>query len=240
MLDFLYNLFSGIGFNEPLHPPITHMPIGLAVGALLFFLVAVILKKNQFVLTARHVSILAFIFAFPTILLGVFDWIHYYNAAMITPIIIKMILAGVLLIVLGAGIILGSEIKMRSLVMTILYAVAFVAVIGLGYFGSGLVDGRGVAQGQEALTGDAEAGKTVFVGNCQSCHQNGGNSINPDYPLATSAKLADIEQFIKFVRKPEMRDGTHGDMPPFSEDLISRKEAGSLYAYIKEMAQKWK
>ena len=72
------------------------------------------------------------------------DWIHFYHAALFTPIKIKMALAGVVLVVLGAGIILGSEIKLHTMTMTVLYAVAFFAVIGLGYFGSGIIYGRGL------------------------------------------------------------------------------------------------
>jgi hypothetical protein len=111
---------------------------------LIFFLTAIVFKRKNLVLTARHASILAFIFAFPTILLGVMDWIHFYHATLFTPIKIKMALASVALIVLGAGIILGSEIKLHTMTMTILYVTAFFAMIGLGYFGSGIVYGRGL------------------------------------------------------------------------------------------------
>jgi uncharacterized membrane protein len=144
MIDDLYALLAKIGFKEPLHSPITHMPIGLVVGALIFFLVAVVFKRKNLVLTARHASILAFIFAFPTIMLGVMDWIHFYHATLFVPIMIKMMLAGIALIVLGAGIILGSEVKLHTMTMTVLYAIAFVAMMGLGYFGSGIIYGRGL------------------------------------------------------------------------------------------------
>jgi uncharacterized membrane protein len=144
MIDEFYAKLAKLGFNEPLHSPITHMPIGLVVGALIFFLVAIVFKKKNLILTARHASILAFIFAFPTILLGVMDWIHFYHAALFTPIKIKMALALVALIVLGAGIILGSEIKLHTMSMTILYVAAFFVMIGLGYFGSGIVYSRGL------------------------------------------------------------------------------------------------
>ena len=152
MLDELYAFLAKIGFNEPLHSPVTHMPIGLVAGALIFFIVAIIFKRNSLVLTARHASILAFIFAFPTIMLGVMDWIHFYHAALFVPIIIKMVLASAALVILGAGIILGSEIKLHSVTHTVLYAAAFVVMIGLGYFGSGIVYGRGL---QVKVTGAA-------------------------------------------------------------------------------------
>ena len=95
-------------------------------------------------MTARHASILAFIFGFPTIMFGVMDWIHFYHATLFVPILIKMTLAFIALTVLGAGIILGSEIKLHTMTMTILYVIAFVAMIGLGYFGSGIIYGRGL------------------------------------------------------------------------------------------------
>jgi uncharacterized membrane protein len=145
MIDEMYALLARIGFTEPLHSPITHMPIGLVVGALIFFLVGILFKKQNFILTARHASILAFVFVFPTILLGVFDWIHFYHATLFTPIKIKMTLACIAMVLLGAGIILGSEIKLHSVTMTFIYALTFIVMIGLGYFGSGIIYGRGLS-----------------------------------------------------------------------------------------------
>jgi uncharacterized membrane protein len=144
MIDALYEFLSRHGFGEPLHSPITHMPIGLSVGALIFFVTAIIFKQKQLVLTARHASILAFIFVFPTILFGVFDWIHFYHATLFVPIIIKMCLASAALILLGTGIILGSEIKLHSISMTLIYALTVVVMVGLGYFGAGIIYGRGL------------------------------------------------------------------------------------------------
>lgn len=144
MIDQLYLFLANLGFNEPLHPPITHMPIGLAVGALTFFIVALIFKYKALVFSARHASILALVFVFPTILFGVFDWMHFYHATLFTPIKIKMALASIVLILLGAGIIVGSEIKLHSITMTIIYAATCIAMIGLGYFGAGIIYGRGL------------------------------------------------------------------------------------------------
>jgi uncharacterized membrane protein len=144
MIDDLYLFLAKLGFNEPLHSPITHMPIGLAMGALIFFLVAIIFKRKNLILTARHASILAFVFVFPTIILGVFDWIHFYHATLFTPIKIKMVLAAMALLLLGGGIIVGSEIKLHSITMTIIYSATCIVMIGLGYFGAGIIYGRGL------------------------------------------------------------------------------------------------
>ncbi len=241
MIDGLYQFLASIGFNEPLHPPITHMPVGLVAGALIFFLVAIILKRKNFVPCARHVAILAFVFAFPTILFGVFDWLYFYKAALITPIIIKMILAGLVVIVLGTGIILGSEIKLHSMWMTIIYALAFICVIGLGYFGAGLIYGRGTSESATSLTEQQRSGREIFARNCTACHANGGNSINPEYPLRTTVLLENREEFIAFLRNPAAMVGESSRMPLFSEERMSDQAATAVYDYIKAMvATTWK
>lgn len=146
MIDLLFRFLKSVGFDEPLHPPITHLPIGLIMGGTVFFILAIVFKVKSLIITARHASILALVFAFPTILLGVIDWIHFYNGALIQPIIIKMILASTLLIVLGIGIIMGSEIKLYTIRMAIIWVICFLLVVGLGYEGAGLIYGRGVTK----------------------------------------------------------------------------------------------
>jgi uncharacterized membrane protein len=163
MLDQLYLFLAKFGFTEPLHSPITHMPIGLVVGALIFFILAIVFKNKNLVLTARHASILAFVFVFPTILLGVFDWIHFYHATLFTPIKIKMALAAVALVLLGAGIILGSEIKLHTISMTIIYSATCVCMIGLGYFGAGIIYGRGLEMKTPKAAGAAVGAKKPGV-----------------------------------------------------------------------------
>src|SRR4030065_839747 len=104
-------MLTRIGFTDPPHAMLLHMPIALIPGALLFFLVAVIVRREVLVPTARHVFILAFIFIFPTILFGVLDWLHYFQGQMIQPIKFKIGLAAGVLVITGAGVILGSELK---------------------------------------------------------------------------------------------------------------------------------
>jgi uncharacterized membrane protein len=180
MIDDLYSLLAKFGFNEPLHSPITHMPIGLAVGALVFFLVAVLFKRKNLALTARHASILAFIFVFPTVLLGVFDWVHFYHATLYTPIKIKMGLASLALLFLGAGIILGSEIKLHSIAMTIVYAATCLVMTGLGYFGAGIVYGRGLEMKRPQQTSPAQT-KHVASDSLHS-NKNPAKSDSPTSP----------------------------------------------------------
>ena len=247
MIESLYKLLTSFGYTDPLHPPVTHMPIGLAIGAFVFFVVAIIFKRKQLVITARHVSILALIFAFPTILFGVFDWIHFYHGVLLPAIEIKMILAAILLVLLGIGIVLGSEVKPHNVWMTILYTACVAVVVALGWFGGGLVYGRTGASKPAAVSaapaqpstakppaalGDATAGQTVFADNCQACHANGQNLIVPTLPIRGSKRLASLDSFVAFVRNPAMPDGTEGQMPPFPADVLSDTQAKNLYAYV--------
>jgi mono/diheme cytochrome c family protein len=256
VIDTLYQWLASIGYKDPLHAPLTHFPIALAIGALLFFLGALIFSRKSLVLTARHVAILAFLFAFPTILFGVFDWLHFFKGVLLTEIKIKMILAAVVLVVLAAGIILGSEIKVRTVPLLIVYALASVAVIGLGYFGARLVYGGWAGAAAAAQVAPAappaeaqpkapaqappsKAGEALFASNCQACHPNGGNIVVAQLPLKTSKYLAGEQAFVSFIRAPKMPDGSAGGMPAFTPDLLSDQQAGELYQYIMAVRSRW-
>jgi mono/diheme cytochrome c family protein len=247
MIDSLYELLGRAGFTDPLHAPLTHIPIGLVIGAFLFFLAAVIFGKKNLALTARHVSILAFIFVFPTILFGVFDWLHFFKGAFLAPIKYKMVLASAVVVLLAAGIILGSEVKVRTAPLMVVYALAVVAVVGLGWFGGKLVYGGfspppepAAAQGTVSAAPAAPGGQRLFGANCSSCHPNGGNAIVTELPLKKSKMLESAVQFTAFIRSPKMPDGSAGQMPSFGDDQLTDKQAAELYGYIRSMLPAWK
>jgi len=258
VIDAIYQVLARIGFTDPLHAPITHIPIGLVIGAAIFFYVAVIFKRQSMFLTARHVSILAFIFVFPTILFGVMDWLHFFKGALIPPIEMKMILATAVMLLLGTGIILGSEVRVRNAPMMVIYALAVVAVVGLGWYGARLVYGGFSAQAAEvpaqpapataapraraapgpAVPSPTRAGARLFTANCAGCHPGGANVVAPDLPLKGAKQLGSLNAFVSFIRNPTMPNGSPGGMPAFPADQISDTDAGDLYQYIQ--AQGWK
>ena len=259
MIDGIYNLLARVGFTDPLHAPITHIPIGLVIGAAIAFYVAVIFRKKSLQLTARHVSILAFIFVFPTILFGVMDWLHFFKGALIPPIKMKMILASCLMVLLGTGIILGAEVRVRIAPMMVIYALAVVCVVGLGWYGARLVYGNwagsqpaaeaqtptapaagapAAAAATPAAPSPARAGARLFAANCAACHPGGANIVAPELPLKGAKQLASQDIFVSFIRNPLMPNGSAGPMPAFSADQVSDKDAGDIYQYI--LAQHWK
>jgi uncharacterized membrane protein len=108
-MEFLYQFLHSHGYDLPLHPPVTHMPTGLIVGAFIFLLAAPILKRDAFLKAAHYCIVLALIFFFPAVFLGFTDWWHFYAGVSIFPIKMKIILTGALLIFLAAAVIV--EIK---------------------------------------------------------------------------------------------------------------------------------
>jgi uncharacterized membrane protein len=242
-IDALYRLLTKIGFTDPLHPPIVHIPIGLVIGAFCFLVVALVFKRERLVLTARHASILALIFAVPSIVLGVIDWIHFYRAAMIPAIKIKIVLAILLLVLLTIGIFLGGKGKSRNAALAVVYGLSFLCVVALGYYGASLIYAHGPASSARTApaspgtaTGPApagfDAGKALFSDNCQSCHPGGQNSVYPKLPVKGSKRLASLAAFDAFVRAPTMPDGKAGDMPGYGKDALTSAQVKDLYAYL--------
>jgi mono/diheme cytochrome c family protein len=245
MVDALYGLLNSVGFTDPLHALIVHMPMGLVIGAFLLVLIAILFNKSRLMLTARHISILAFVFVFPTILFGVFDWLHFFKGAMIPAIRFKIIFAAAVLVILAVGIIVGSGVKVRTVPAAVFAALAFVAVVGLGYFGGSLVYGGWASKARPAAGAAAAspanpAGEKVFAENCAACHAGGGNVVDGRFTLKGSRRIGSLADFTAFIRAPAMPDGSEGPMPPFPKGQLSNAQAGDLYDYVRGMLPSWK
>jgi mono/diheme cytochrome c family protein len=246
MVDFFYRVLAALGYQHPVHVLFTHMPIGLVTGAFFLMLVALLFRKQNLQRSARHVFILALVFAVPTVIFGVMDWIHFYNGAWLPAIKAKIILASILLALLVAGAILGRPGKAGSPVMLVIYILSFLTVVGLGYFGGNLVFGESSSSAAPSRTNpprlavspeDLQAGAAIFAANCQACHPQGRNVVVPSLPIRTSRRLASVDTFTAFIRDPKMPDGSPGNMPPFSKGDIPDAAAGRLYAYLVDMTQ---
>ena len=100
MIEFVYHLLEKIGFTHPLHPAITHLPMGMVFGAILFLAVSFVFKKDDLARTAHHCITLALIFVLPTMLLGFMDWQYKFDGEWSNIIVTKFVLALTLLIFL--------------------------------------------------------------------------------------------------------------------------------------------
>ena len=223
-----YYALASIGYTDPIHPPLTHMPIGLVVAALIFGFAGLILRRPLLSKMAGYSLLLAWLFIFPTVLLGFMDWQHYYQGAAFFPIIVKISLACFLFVILSLGLYLVLSGREESKALLVIYILAFFTVGGLGYFGGRLVFGGRAPAAPPAL----QAGGVLFENYCMACHPNGGNAIMPDMIITGSDNLTDFPTFLKWIRNPLKDNGKKGPMPQFLPWKISDQNARQLYDYL--------
>lgn len=243
-----------MGYTHPLHPPLTCVPIGMVIGALVFGLSARVLRRPALLVTARHCTILAFIGLFPTAALGYLDWQHFYGGRWILPIKMKMILAGVLFILLLLALILRSRTEATSKKVLPIYFLCFITVTAIGYFGGELVFGHEGGAGAPASGGQQEpkgppeatyAGLAAILNDhCVVCHS--GSSAPVGLKLDTYSELmagsqngpvvvpgkpdeSEIVRRIKGLSQPRM---------PFGKPPLSNEEIGLITSWIEQGAPK--
>ena len=133
MIELLYDLLNRVGFTHPLHPAITHLPMGMAMGAFLFSFGS--LRYAELARTARHCAILGFIFVPPTMFLGILDWQHFYQGDWTTHIIVKFVLAITLAVLFAAAIKVGGSEPKNPRLPILLHTLCLLAAVGLGFTG---------------------------------------------------------------------------------------------------------
>src|SRR5262249_44629319 len=83
------------------------------------------------------------------------------------------------------------------------------------------------AQTQPAATGNAQAGKDLYLRySCYACHGYDGHG-------GSGARLAPlpmtVTRFTAYVREPQRR------MPPYREKVLTDAQLADLFAYIKSL-----
>ena len=229
IFDPVYSALADIGFHDPLHPALTHFPIALVFVALMLWAGSLYWREHpSWRISAQHCLILAWLFFFPTVLLGYMDWQHYYHGVWIFAIKAKIALAIVLFILLSLGLLLILSGKSESRALPVIYALGTVTVVALGYFGGHMVySGRTRATPQEF-----HAGMVIYDAKCSACHPNGGNAIIPSYPIKGSQYLETQDKFIAFIRNPRLTDGSKGPMQTFPPSYISDQQGRELYRFL--------
>ena len=234
MLEFLYQTLTKIGYTHPIHPPVTHVTVGMVIGAFVFGIVAWKLRHQGLVKTAHHCIILALLALIPTVILGVLDWKYFYAGTWLFPIKMKIALAGLLLILLVFALSAGYKVETVSKSAVILYAFCLLNVTALGYFGGELVFGDRTAR-KEVETVGVEVNAQQFTKSCSACHPNGGNSIKPHLPLKDAPQLVNFETFLSYIRSPKAGDGSTTVMPSFSPEKLSDQQAREIYQYVTQV-----
>ncbi|MHB8110987.1 MAG: DUF2231 domain-containing protein, partial [Syntrophorhabdaceae bacterium] len=132
MIEQLYRLLDNIGYLHPLHPAVTHIPVGLVFGSLLLGLVSLVLRREETANAARYSATIAFIFFFPTVLLGYMDWQRYYAGGWLHPIKIKIFLGIALFLLLCISLIFKRKMgTIPGIAAAVVYGLAFLTTVGL-------------------------------------------------------------------------------------------------------------
>ena len=235
MIEFIYQTLAKIGYTHPLHPPATHLPAGLIIGAFVFALMAWIFNRSNLAQTARHCFILALIMAVPTILLGLMDWQYRFGGAYLFEIKMKLALGGILLLLLLVAVVYASLAGAFTKTVMAIYALCLLTVIGLGYFGGELVYGTKAPAGEE-VKGLAAEGAQVFNKNCSACHHTDSTAIKVGPGLKgvfkqdkfpVSGLGVSDENFRKQLMTP------FDKMPPFGH--LADEKVDALIAYLKTL-----
>ena len=158
MDQLLYDLLGKVGFAHPLHPVLITMVVGPVIASFIFAAVAQFFGKPQFFKTARQLTVVAFVFWFPTVAIGIIDWIHFYGASpKMMEINIKLVLAGILFVVLLGNILLFKKDDNRPVASLLLTLAGTILVSALGFLGGDIVFGNESSKAAAA----APAGSTT-------------------------------------------------------------------------------
>ena len=140
MTETIFALLAQVGFTHPLHPALTHIPMGMVMGCFFFGLFAWTAGRTELRRTAHHCAILALIFIGPTIIAGLMDWQHRFGGVLEPLIAAKMVLAVVLTGLLGLAVVLHRK-GAPARTLFLVYALCLISAIGLGFSGGELVYG---------------------------------------------------------------------------------------------------
>jgi mono/diheme cytochrome c family protein len=234
MFDRLYEFLADIGYGHPLHPMFVHTASGVPTVALLLALVALLYRRPDYAKSARHCMVLAFIFSFPAVFFGFTDWQYFYSGVWLEPITTKIVLAGALLVFLGLAIFFGRGGRFASKLVLGVYALAFLCVVALGYFGAELAFGPKAPPAPP----EYQAGEKIYLKNCSACHPFGGNIVNAKLSVAGAPQLVDRKIFLLYLRDPKQPKPAIAIMPIVPPTKISDEQAEQLYDYITKVLER--
>ena len=138
MIEFVYQTLAKFGYSHPLHPAMTHIPMGMIIGGFLFAVGSAVMKKDDLAMAAHYCYTLALIFVLPTMILGYMDWQYKFDGEWNRLILTKIIMAVILTIMLVITFFYGKNVKVDIKQKLILYVICFTIALGIGFIGGEL------------------------------------------------------------------------------------------------------
>ncbi len=140
MVENFYSFLATVGFTHPLHPMLTHIPMGMIMGMVTFSFLGLIWSGGTLNKTAHHCSVLALVFILPVIGAGLLDWIQFQEAEVNVFITVKLILGTLLTILLIVAVVMKKKGSSGGK-MFLIYLLCLACAGGLGYSGGELIFG---------------------------------------------------------------------------------------------------
>jgi len=138
MTETIFEFLSKIGFHHPIHPALTHIPMGMVMGAAMFRVLSLIPRMKFLARTGYHCVVLGLLGIFPTAFAGYLDWQHTFQGQWEFLIILKMVLAVLLTLLMATILYLDDTETPKLNKVTLLYCLAVLCAIGLGFSGGEL------------------------------------------------------------------------------------------------------
>ena len=138
MTEVIFEFLNKIGFVHPLHPALTHIPMGMVMGAVTFRLVSFLPRLKILARTGYHCIILGLLGMAPTAFSGYLDWQHTFGGHWDFLIVLKMVLAVILTVLLATIVFVDDPENPRFDKKTLFYLLTLLLVIGLGFSGGEL------------------------------------------------------------------------------------------------------
>ncbi len=138
MTEVIFEFLNKIGFAHPLHPALTHIPMGMVMGAVTFRILSLIPKLKFLARTGYHCIVLGLLGIFPTAFAGYLDWQHTFGGQWEFLIILKMVLAVLLTLLMAAILYMDDTEVPKFNKVTFFYVLAVLLAIGLGFSGGEL------------------------------------------------------------------------------------------------------
>jgi len=138
MTEVIFEFLNKVGFAHPIHPALTHIPMGMVMGAVIFRMTSFLPRMKFLAKTGYHCVILGLLGIAPTVFAGFLDWQHTYGGQWEFLIILKMVLAGILTILLSAIAIMDDPQEPKFDKLTLFYILIVLVAVGLGFSGGEL------------------------------------------------------------------------------------------------------
>lgn len=141
MINAVYETLARYGFVHPLHPAMTHLPMGMVMGSFVFTISYMVMRKPDLLTTAHYCIVLALLGVFPTAVLGFMDWQHKFAGEWSGIILSKIFLFVIFTFLLVVTFQAGRKENRAYMKYLLLNAMLLACAIGLGFMGSELLYG---------------------------------------------------------------------------------------------------